>query len=818
MVDRYLASARYGERWGKYWLDAAGYADSNGYFSADTDRPLAFRYRDYVVRSLNADKPWDVFIREQLAGDELVGYHPGAAITSQMVEPLEATHFLRNSQDGTDSSDGNPDERRADKYAALEGEQQIIGSALLGVTVQCARCHDHKFEPFTQKDYYSLQAVLYPAFNVENWVTPGKREMNSATPAELAGWEAERARIDREIAAKRREFTDWARQHRETGRVLFEARFDGEGERLAGEWSNAAPGDAAPAGTPAVQLDSDAAPGAQILRGRLRVRESGSAGDRALSTRRVFDWTPEGKGAWIQATFDLVPEGDAAPYVAYFLALRDFAGRCGAAGGNVLLDGAKDGQAAVHVGYPARPKVAGKIGRAGYVPGRNYGVRVTNRGSGKFELAQVVDGVPEEGSVQLAAADLPDGGFGFEYCCGRSYTVDNVIIEAGEGSEAGPLVQALREEHRRKRQAVEAAVKALEASRPERPGRLAAVTDLSPTPPRVPLLPRGDYKTAPKEYVDAAAPGALSEPGNPADLSGRAPEVQGTTGRRLALARWLTKPGSRAAARLARLTVNRWWQHHFGTGIVTTPDNLGYSGAPPSHPELLEYLAGRLVRNGWRAKALHREILLSAVYRQSSIPTNEAKRRDEDNRLLSRYPLRRLDAEAVRDAMLAVSGELDDTRGGPYVPTARNGEGEVVVADAAGVRRRSLYLQQRRTQVPGLLAVFDAPSIVFNCTFRTPTTVPLQSLALLNSGFVRVRAAALAQRLLREPGADTAARIQWAFLLSRSVPPSAAETQASERFLKEQTAEYGADSKAQERAWTDFCQSLLASNSFLYVR
>lgn len=808
MVDRYLASPRFGERWGKYWLDAAGYADSNGYFNADTDRPLAYRYRDYVVRSLNADKPWDQFLREQLAGDELVGYHAGAEIRPGMVEALEATHFLRNSQDGTDSSDGNPDERRADKYAVLEGEQQIIGSALLGITVQCARCHDHKFEPFTQKDYYGLQAVLYPAFNVESWVTPGKREMNSATPAEVAAWEAERARIEREIAAKRREWTEFARQHREAGKVMFEAAFDGPEARLGGEWSNAAPGDASPAGTPPVQVDSPAAPGAQVVRGRLRIRESGSAGDRALSTKQVFDWTPDGKGSWIQASFDLVADGDPAPYVGYFVALRDFA-RGGV--GNVLLDGARAGQAAVHVGYPARPAGRGKIGRSGYEPGRSYGVRITNIGEGKWELAQVVDGVPEEGTVQLSGADLPDGGFGFEYCCGRSFTVDNVRIEAG-GSD--PQAQGQREAFARKRTQIEAAVKQLEASRPERPGRLAAVTDLSPEPPKVPLLFRGDYKS-PRDSVDASAPGVLSEPSNPAALT-RPAEVKGTTGRRLAFARWLTRPGSRAAARLARVTVNRWWMHLFGTGIVATPENLGYSGAPPTHPELLEYLAGRLAQGGWRTKALLREVLLSGVYRQSSVPTAAARQRDEDNRLLSHFPLRRLDAEAVRDAMLAASGELDSRMGGPYIPTARNAEGEVVVAESTpGARRRSLYLQQRRTQVTGLLATFDAPSIVTNCTFRTPTTVPLQSLALLNSEFVRARSAAMARRLLDDRSVDEAGRIRAAFVLTRAVPPNPAETGAAETFLKEQAAEYGGDAG---RAWTDFCQSLLAGNAFLYVR
>jgi hypothetical protein len=166
--------------------------------------------------------------------------------------------------------------------------------------------------------------------------------------------------------------------------------------------------------------------------------------------------------------------------------------------------------------------------------------------------------------------------------------------------------------------------------------------------------------------------------------------------------------------------------------------------------------------------------------------------------------------------MLSVSGELDPKAGGPYVPTTRSGEGEIVVAeDVAGSHRRSLYLQQRRTQVAGLLDTFDAPSIVTNCTFRTPTTVPLQSLALLNSDFVRRRSQAFARRVLQEP-ADK--RIGKAFLLARSVPPGSAESQAAERFLQEQLGEYGADSASEEKAWTDFCQSLLASNSFLYVR
>src|SRR6185312_11054196 len=208
LVDRLLASPRYGERWGKHWLDASGYADSNGYFSADSDRPLAYRYRDYIIRSFNADRPLDQVVREQLAGDELAGGRRGPGTPPEVVDQLVATHFLRNSQDGTGESDGNPDEVRADKFAVLEGTAQVIASSLLGLTIQCARCHDHKFEPVTQEDYYQLQAILYPAFNVEHWVKPNDRLAIAGPRAELSLWEAHDKAIDLEIAALKRSFVD----------------------------------------------------------------------------------------------------------------------------------------------------------------------------------------------------------------------------------------------------------------------------------------------------------------------------------------------------------------------------------------------------------------------------------------------------------------------------------------------------------------------------------------------------------------------------------------------------------------------------------
>jgi hypothetical protein len=291
-----------------------------------------------------------------------------------------------------------------------------------------------------------------------------------------------------------------------------------------------------------------------------------------------------------------------------------------------------------------------------------------------------------------------------------------------------------------------------------------------------------------------------------------------TSGRRLALAEWLTRPGSRAAAVLARVTVNRWWQHHFGTGIVATPDNVGYSGAAPTHPELLEYLAGQLIDGGWSAKSLHRLMLTSNTYQQSSAPRADAEIADPQNALLWHYPLRRLDAEALRDSMLAVSGELDPAMYGPYTPTARDGTGEVVVAEnTAGAHRRSLYMQQRRTQVLGMLESFDAPSIVFSCTARPSTTVPLQSLKLLNSEFVRARAVGLARRVPRsqpENDADVIARV---YILTAGRRPTETEREISLEFLKSQPQQYPDAPDAADRAWIDYCHMLLAGNAFLYV-
>jgi hypothetical protein len=821
MIERYLASPHYGERWGKFWLDAAGYADSNGYFNADTDRPLAYRYRDYVVRSFNDDKPFDRFVVEQLAGDELSGFVPGQEATPEIVSLLEATHFLRNGQDGSGESDGNAEEVRVDRYFALESTTQIVASSLLGLTVQCAKCHDHKFEPISQRDYYRLQSVFYPAFDIRNWLKPNERFVYAHLPGELARWEALDRQTTEAISALKSEFATWMRDHPLPSRTLFRDEFEPGGPPLAEAWSNAAPGDDTPAGESPVQLDALQAPAAARQDGVLRIVESGAAGDRWLSTRQSFDWTPEAEGQWVQATFDLVDDksadGSPAARIAYLIALHDFDDNGPLPGGNVLIDGNPSGGAAVHVDYPGSDaKTVGDLGAGKYRSGHNYGVRITNQGKNRFLVEHLVDRVAEEKTVTLSAEDLPAGGFGFEYCCGRSFAVDNVVIERSDDEQPQDEQKAQLEAIRTRQQQLRDAVAAKEKARGEKPGKIAWVTDRDARPADVFLLERGNYGS-PGEKVEPAPLAALDDANTPLAVEAPWPGAK-SSGRRLAWARWLTQANSRPAALLARVQVNRIWQHHFGSGIVSSTENLGASGAPPSHEELLEYLATEFIRSGWSTKHMHRLLLGSAAYRRTGALNDKAFGVDPDNRLLWRHSLRRLDAESLRDAMLAVSGRLDCRFGGPYVPTTRDEFGEVLILpDTPGALRRSIYLQQRRTQTVSLLGVFDSPTIVFNCIERPASTMPLQSLSLLNANFVVSEAGHFAARLASEAGDNAEARVTRAFLLALGRPADSSQMAASLEFFETQRGHYAGAADADTRAWADFCQMLLASNAFLYV-
>jgi Protein of unknown function (DUF1553)/Protein of unknown function (DUF1549)/Planctomycete cytochrome C len=635
MVDRYLASPRYGERWGKHWLDVAGYADSNGYFSADSDRPLAYKYRDWVIRSFNADMPFDRFVRAQLAGDELAGYAPGGDVTPEMADLLVATHFLRNAPDGSGESDGNPDEVRTDRLTVLEGTLQNTMNALLGLTIQCARCHAHKFEPIDHEEYYRLQAIFSPVYCPDRWVKPNDRTVAVATRKQREEHQRRTDRVDGQVRALQGGLTILAKPYRE---MLVE-------ERLA-------------------SLDAP-------------LREE------------------------------------------VLLAVRS-------------------------------PKE-------------------------KLNASQ----------QQLLKKH-----------------VEPLKISEDDVARRFPEYAAFREQVRK-------AIAARERERPAPLKKLAVAVEVGPQPPKHHLLLRGQHNQPGKE-VQPGVVAALSKSGNTYAIAA----LPYGTGRRSAFARWVTAP---ANPLFARVYVNRVWQNHFGKGLVSTPDNFGLSGARPSHAELLDWLAVEFIDKGYSVKHLHRLILHSATYRQGSSTTAPARMLDPENRLLSHFPLRRMDAETLRDAMLAVSRELDTHAGGPYVPTLRTAEGNVEVDESrAGAHRRSVYLQQRRTQVATFLELFDAPAITSTCSVRNTSTVPIQALTLLNSDFACRRAKAFAERIRQEMGPDTDRRLLLAFRLTFGRPPRDEERAAAARFLQKQRKLYP-DVDAEAKAWTDCCQMLLASNAFLYV-
>jgi hypothetical protein len=814
MVEQYLASPRYGERWGKHWLDAAGYADSNGYFSADTDRPLAYRYRDYVIRSINADKPFDRFIREQLCGDELVRFRPGEPVQPEEIDLLEATHFLRNGQDGTDIGVQEPEAFEIDRRAALEAVVQVTATSLLGLSVHCARCHDHKYDPITQKEYYQLQAVFFPAFNPQDWINPRDRVIFAYLPGEKEHWEQRDSDLKQQLALLKDDYFTWVNANREPAEVLFEEVF---GEGWESRWSATAPGD--DKASDEIAINGAEPNSARVQEGTLRV--IAGSGEAWLSTTQAFDWTPDENGDWIQATFDLVDNkvsGGPAERIGYNIAVHDFDDSGPHDGGNILIDGNPTTATNIYRDYPGDDQTsAGSIGVQGYVPGRNYGVRVTNMGEGSYRLEHIVDGLPDSATLNLTAADLPAGGFSFFYCVNRSFVVDNVRIERSTASKNATVdVTAIRRALEERRTEYETKRRELAAQRTPEPGRpIAWVSDKSGRAPVVPFLTRGLYHLRDGDVLPGAL-ATLSEPGEEYTAPTIAPDAA-TTGRRTAFADWLLRPNSRPSALMARVHVNRVWRQYFGRGIVATTDNLGIGGSPPSHPELLEELAAGFIADGWSQKALHRRIVTSAVYRQSSAPRPDGLARDGDNQLWWRWPVRRLEAEIVRDSMLAVAGQLDPQQYGPYVPAKQTAIGEVVADEQVpGALRRSVYLQQRRSQTLSFMKVFDAPSIATVCTTRPSSTVPLQSLALLNSDFAIARAEAFAGRLLTETDGTPRQLVRRAWRTATGRDPTEKEAAVAEEFVETQRALYSGDS-ANRWAVADFCQMLLASNAFLYV-
>jgi hypothetical protein len=654
LVDRLLASPHYGERWGRHWLDAAGYADSIG---GDNDPGQVFpregmwRYRDYVVRSLNDDKPFDRFLLEQIAGDEMDDWRSAAALTPEMREHLIATGFLRTTVDHTFEDELN---RPFERYQVLHDTIENLTTNLLGLTVACARCHDHKFDPIAQAEYYRLLAVLKPVYNPEAWVKPQDRHLADVSPKEKEAIDRHNGEIDRQVAK---------------------------------------------------------------LNGRV-------AAIRQPYERRLF-----------AAKLAVLPEPIRA-----------------------------DTEAALATPAEKRSAVqkylADKLGPALQVPAEEVARSLSDADRAQVaaltqQVAALNAGRQSVGTIQAA------------WEAGQGTAPPTYLFRRGNLVTPGAEVQ---------------------------PGFLAVLTD-----PGAPVLIE-------------AQPGGKS------------------SGRRTALARWLTRPDHPLTA---RVFVNRVWQHYFGEGLVATSDNFGHLGARPTHPELLDYLATEFVSGGWRVKALHRLIVTSTVYRQSSAPRPGARRAgepdpeavDPGDQLLWRQRLRRLESEVIRDSVLAVSGTLDRSMGGPPVPIEPRPDGLVVVPEKGPATptarwRRSLYLFSRRNYNLTLLNVFDQPVMATNCTRRTASAVPLQSLTLLNDAVMLEQADHFADRVAAA-GPDPGRRVETAFRLAFARKPTAREAASSTTFLTTLEQDYAAEglprAEAERKALARLCHMLLCANEFLYA-
>jgi hypothetical protein len=676
LVDRLLASPHYGERWGRHWLDVAGYADSEGY-EQDRVRPEAFRFRDYVVRSFNADKPFDQFVIEQLAGDELVP-PPYKNLAPAAIEKLTATGFLRMAADGTATAGGA---LPIASNQVVADTIKIVSTSLLGLSVGCAQCHDHRYDPILQDDYYRMRAVFEPALNWKHWRVPEQRRVSLYTDADrarVAAISAEAGKAGAAYAEKQRKYI---------ARALDK------------------------------ELSKFEAPLAKQLKG-------------------AYDTPAAKRSAEQKSLFSRYPSVNITPGNLY---QYDFA-----ASEELKKDAAKI--AAIHARMPTE-----------------HFLRVLT----------------------------------------------------------------------------------------ENPGEVPATF----------LFNRGDYQQPQHEIAPGDLTVCVAE-GQSGALPQRDPHLP-TSGRRLAYARRLM---SGRHPLVGRVLANRIWLLHFGRGIVGTPSDFGHLGERPTNPELLDWLADEFASSGWNLKRLQRMIVTSTAYRQSSARTPDRDAADPDNLLLSRMNVRRLDAEIIRDSVLAASGSGFESMYGPPVPVKEDAVGQIVVgvdtrvgANEPGAEvpigteafRRSLYIEVRRSKPLALLRAFDAPVMETNCDRRIASTAAPQALMMMNSDFTLTQANRFAQRLKRDAGSDLRKEVSLAFELAFGRSPDATEMEQSLAFLRLQTDELKthaahAPMRPQKHAraarpakknrrpkyetmqrstaaepslqpLTDFCQALLSSNEFLYV-
>ncbi|MFO0945569.1 MAG: DUF1553 domain-containing protein [Planctomycetota bacterium] len=791
LVDRLLASPAYGERWARHWLDLARFGESNG-FEYDEPRANAWPYRDWVIDAFHQDMPYDEFVRRQVAGDVLFPEDPKGVV---------ATGFLTAGAYDTAGQKQQSDAMKAVvRQDELEDIVATVGQTFLGLTVNCARCHDHKFDPILQEEYYRLTAALGGVRHGEKEITSTQEKVDYAKAVTLAqvrkgGLRAALEAIDAPV--RKQLLAEQGTKDKDPPSPappapIAEWSFDKDYRDGIGELH----------GTP--QGNAALKDGKLVLDGRdSYVLTQPLATNLYAKTLEVFvslaRLQQSGGGAMSIQTmgggvFDGIVFAEREP--GQWMAGSDNFHRTQSCSGPMEREA--DGKT-VHVAI-----VYGEDGVVtAYRDGQPYGKSYRTGGPALFKAGdtQVVFGMrhgPPGGNKMLAGAielaRLYDRALTAEEIAASARTVAPSIREAR-------IIARLSKESALERSRIQEEIRRLDDLQKSPPRRLCyGVLPQQPGPTHV--LLRGDTRS-PAALVVAGGISSLRGVRSDFGLADNAPEGE----RRRALAEWISSENNPL---FARVIVNRLWHYHFGVGIVDTPNDFGFNGGRPSHPELLDWLAKRLIEKNWSLKQLHREIVLSATYQQASTLNESARKKDADNRLLWRKSPQRLEAETLRDSILFVAGELNFQRGGPSFRDCqeilRSGTHTYVPADPVGpeFQRRSIYRAWIRGGRSNLLDAFDCPDPSTTTPRRAVTTTPQQALSLQNSSFVLRMSDLFASRVRKDVGEHVDAQVERAYLVAYGRLPTEHEHHIAMAVVR-------------DHGLAVLTRAIFNSNEFLYV-
>ncbi len=873
VLDRLLASPRYGERWGRHWLDVARYGDSNG-LDENLAQANAFRYRDWVISAFNRDLPFDEFVREQIAGDLLPpdGDPNDPVIAAKQSDRLTATGFLVIGAKMLAEDD--PLKMQMD---IVDEQVDTIGKAFMGLTLGCARCHDHKFDPLPMADYYSLAGIFKSTKSMLNFnVVASWNERPLGSPTALQHHAEQKQHIAvkqnevNQLVAKANEqlldesrarVADYVRAaareiYLEKTSRLFGVEFDKRADKTAPppdgvhvvEAENYQRGNALKLSTGygegiGVILSNGngewtaeydvTVPAAGLYQIETRYAAAGSRPTQLSLNGQIIkqdafkevtgSWNPDTQRWHIEGSYEFkagvnvirLYRQPPLPHIDKLLIASV------AIGGSPVIVSPTDLRPAIvsqwkrhlekTIDDPNTPLAAWHELLIALKPiaalkaAESARQLVSLAEMTGAELAGVVAAWKQLKATEAgkSATELPDA---------RQETLRKLLFNMAEGSpfavpknveeyftaETKTALQARRDE-----------VKQLEAALPKLPEAMAVSEG---TVEDLPIHLRGNHTTLGKKRLPRRFPRIVAG-------DQQTPIVADRSGR-LEFARWLTEPTHPLTARVA---VNRIWQGHFGEGLVRSPDNFGLLGDNPTHRALLDWLSRQFIGSGWSVKSLHRAIMVSSAYQMQTTFNETAFLVDPDNRLWWRRNRRRLEVEAIRDSLLAVSGRLENAMGGTLLPTPNRG----YVTGTANFfpqiynsNRRSVYLPVVRSALYEVYQVFDfAEPSVLNGK-RDSTTIATQALFMLNSKLVAEQARELASRLIALSDQENSARVRQAYRVVFQREPSSAEITRAEEFVRDFGASAETSGSPEDRqiaAWRGFCRTLLAANEFLFV-